>query len=124
MNRQRQFRKLAILSPGIAARMATALLGLASLSGIRAHAQALITDPASDAIAYGSFTLPIQDVVSVGGSYDESYAYLSAGFRPNSFSTANLGFVFYLDTDQNPATGAQFASIRGFDYWIFFSTEL
>ena len=57
--------------------------------------------------------------------YDANYVYLSATFQAGSLNQADLGFVFFLDVDQDPLTGLRDEGFPyGVDYWVYFSTAV
>jgi hypothetical protein len=65
----------------------------------RSIAQTVVSDPSGDSAG--------PDIVSISGGYDATHLYLAAAFAPGTFDPLVHGLLFGLDTDVNPATGAQ-----------------
>lgn len=94
-----------------------------------------VTESGSDAFNFAGWNLsPIPDLVSASATFDATYLYLSVRITPGFpaiDSVANKGTTyigFYLDTDQNPATGgtltnpATDTTIIGYEKRVSFST--
>ena len=81
-----------------------------SLTGaFSAGATTIVSDPAFDSTA--------RDFTQITGSYDTQNVYFTANFRQGTLQRDGLGFVFYLNTDMNTATGS---GGIGIDYSIFY----
>jgi hypothetical protein len=73
---------------------------LLATAGIPVHAAFVANDPVGDSTIVGA-----PDIVSIIGSYDSNYVYISGSFDPGSFNPANVGLLIGLDTDRNRNTG-------------------
>ena len=84
-----------------------------------------ITESGSDATSASSFGIsPTPDLISASAEYDAQNLYLSAHVVPGSIPAivgggprGTTSIIFYLDTDQNPATGQSHVGI-GYERWI------
>jgi hypothetical protein len=76
----------------------------------------VLTDP---------FDAAVDDIGSITGGFDSTSLFLRADFRPGSFNSSNLGFIWGLDTDLNPSTPVYPPSTifpLGADYAVWFNT--
>ncbi len=97
-----------------------ALVALALLTIAGPTLAATITDPVGDSTS--------QDIVSVTGVYDANALTLSATFDAGTLDPAALGFMFGLDTDQDPGTGVDcsggaYSFPCGAEWSLYFQVE-
>jgi len=64
-----------------------------------------ISDPIGD-VRIGNPAVAAADIVSFEVIYDANNLYLTTVFAPGTFDINDYRFLLYLDTDQNPGTGA------------------
>jgi hypothetical protein len=92
-----------------------------SITSLPSGATTVIGDPSGD---FYPGSIPIQDIVSISGGYDNTRLYLGANFQPGTFNSGNLNFFYALDTDLNPATPVPQPGMiipRG-DYTVYFNS--
>ena len=112
-----------LISPQRGLSFTVVLTAIAGLLTTGAPAQTFFSDPSGDSRPSEPLSLPIPDVIAVGGGYDANWVYLSAVFQPGTLNHRDLGFTFDLDVDQNPLTGLREAGAPyGIDYWVWFNT--
>lgn len=76
-----------------------------SITPIPINATSVLTDASGDAST--------NDILSISGGFDNTSLYLGASFRPSTFNSGNLAFVFVLDTDLNHTV----------DYAVYFDSS-